>query len=639
MRDLLPFVIVGLASGSIYGVAGLGLVLTFRTSGVFNFAHGAIAAAAAYAFYDLHTEVGLPWPVAALICVGLIGPVFGLAVERLARSLAESRPVMTIVATLGLLLAIQGFLTWRYSPGTLAFPQFLPKGGFMVSGVGVQYSQIITFVLGSGATAALYAFVRRTRLGVAMRGVVDDPALLAMSGIRPSRVRRASWMMGCAFAVLSGLLIGPSLGRDPYLLTLLVVQAFGAAAIGAFRSLPLTFAGGLMLGVATSVVTKYVVNTPSLRGLPTALPFIILFVALLVTPRSRLIVRQTRRPRQAPARPARPHLSMAAALGGGVLLVAVPYLVGPKLPVYVNMLIFVLVFLSLALLVWTSNQISLCHAVFAAFGATTFSHLTHGAGLPWLVALVLAGLAAVPVGLVVAIPAIRLSGIYLALATFGFALLMQRVVYGTALMFGVRGFRQAARPDLPLLGGGGDRSYYYVVLAIVALAALAVFLLSRSRLGRLLHALGDSPTALTTTGVSVNVTRLLVFGISAFLAGVAGALFISDTGQVSGEGLGPFNSLLWLAVLAICGTSLLPSAFCAAALLAIVPSYAPNSFTDYQTMLFGAAAIAAAVLSGRRVSWTFLRPEPGSARGPVQARWLEQLKAARSVVPAREMAR
>ena len=625
MKDIVPFIIVGLASGSIYGVAGLGLVLTFRTSGVFNFAHGAIAAAAAYAFYDLHVRVGLPWPVAALVCVGIVGPLFGIAVERLARALADARPVMTIVATLGVLLGIQGFLTWHYSASTLPFPQYLPRGGFIVAGVGVQYSQITTFLVGLGATVGLFLVIRQTKLGVAMRGVVDDPALLSMSGIRPARVRQASWMIGCAFAVLSGLLIGPSLGRDPYLLTLLVVQAFGAAAIGAFRNLPLTFAGGLGVGVASSLITKWVANTPNLRGLPTALPFIILFFALLVIPRNRLSVRQAQRPRPAPPREPRPRLALTVTIGGGAFLVAVPHLVGPKLPVYSNMLIFVVVFLSLALLVWTSNQISLCHAVFAAFGATTFSHLTNGAGIPWLPALLLAGLAAVPIGLIVAIPAIRLSGIYLALATFGFALLMQRVVYGMGVMFGVRGYRQAPRPELGFIDGTSDTTFYYVVLAVVVVAALAVLALSRTRLGRLLRALGDSPTALSIAGLNVNVTRLLVFGFSAFLAGIAGALFITDAGQVNPEGLGPFNGLLWMAVLAICGTTLLPSAVAAAALLAVMPAYLPSSFVEYQTMLFGAAAIAATVLSGRRFSWRFLHPEPGPALGPVQARWQEAL--------------
>src|SRR5258705_136918 len=149
MHELLPFIIVGITAGSVYGLAATGLVLTYRTSGIFNFAHGAVAA-------------------------------FGLA--------------------------------W---------------------------------------------LLRRTRLGSAMRALVDDPDLLSVAGWNPTAVRRMSWFIGSAFAVASGILIAPTLSLDAVLLSFLVVQAFGAAALGRFTSLPLTYAGGLAIGVAASLLTKH----------------------------------------------------------------------------------------------------------------------------------------------------------------------------------------------------------------------------------------------------------------------------------------------------------------------------------------------------------------------------------------------
>ena len=634
MSDLYPFILVGLTRGSIYGLAGMGLVLTFKTSGIFNFAHGGVAAAAAYVFYDLHYDRGLPWPLSAAICLFVLAPLLGLVLERLAAALADARPVMTIVATVGLLVFIQGFLSWKYSPLTLQFPRYLPVGSVEVVGVNVQYDQIITMAVGLIAAGGLYAFFRVSRLGMAMRGVVDDPALLSLTGEKPRRIRSASWMLGCSFAALSGLLIGPTFGRDPILLTLLVVQAFGAAAIGAFSSLPLTYAGGIIVGVLSSLTTKWVAGNDALAGLPIAMPFLVLFVALLVTPTRRLGVRIDRQPRRSADRAVPRPLVAGTILVVGAFLLAVPQVVDTKLPVYIAGVTYVIVFLSLALLLWTSGQISLSHAVFVALGATTFSHLTTGAGLPWPVALVLAGLAAVPAGAVVAIPAIRLHGVYLALATFGFGLLMERVVFGTGLMFGQAGFRAAPRPDFGFVDGHSDKGFYYIVLTVAVLACLGVVAVTRSRMGRFLRALGDAPTALTVHGLSVNLTRLLVFCTAAFMAGVAGALLVSASGQVSGDGFNSLYSLLWPTVLAMCGTALVPSSVIAAFALAVLPAYMPDGFPVYQSMVFGVAAVVAAVLTDRRVGSVGERTQDRQGAGPVQDRL-----AARVAADARRNAR
>jgi ABC-type branched-subunit amino acid transport system permease subunit len=258
-----------------------------------------------------------------------------------------------------------------------------------------------------------------------------------------------------------------------------------------------------------------------------------------------------------------------------------------------------------------------------------FSHFTTGLGLPWFVALIAAGLATVPLGAIVAIPAIRLSGIYLALATFGFGILMERVVYGTGFMFGGTGLRAAPRPDFAGLDPRSDTAFYYMVLALAVAGCALVLAVSRSRLGRILRALRDSPVALTTHGVSVNTTRLIVFCLSAFLAGVAGCLFVAATGQAGTAGFGPFQSLIWLAVLAVSGRRLVVSAPVAALLLAVLPSYAPDGFTNYQTMLFGGLAILIPVLGTTRIRTAGHRLVARQRGGPVTARFLAGAAAAR----------
>ena len=312
---------------------------------------------------------------------------------------------------------------------------------------------------------------------------------------------------------------------------------------------------------------------------------------------------------------------------GAALLLFVPTLVGSRLPVYINAVTFVVIFLSLSLLVRSSGQISLCHAAFAALGATTFSHLSAGQGLSWPVALIGAGLVTIPLGAVLAIPAIRLSGLYLALATFGFGILMQSVVFNASFMFGNQPFLRAPRPTLGPFNGANDTTFYYMVLGVAAVCCLIVLAVDRSRLGRLLRALGDSPTALTTGGLSVNVTRIMVFCLSAFLAGIGGALFMAQFGQVSKEyGFGPFQSLIWLAVLAISGRTLILPAFVGAALLTVMPSYVTGLSQEWQSVLFGLTALGAAVLptGGLQLRAIFARfaarSAPRTQRSPVRAR-------------------
>jgi branched-subunit amino acid ABC-type transport system permease component len=617
VKEYLPFLITGVTAGSLYGLAASGLVLTYKTSGLFNFAHGAIAAAAAFAFYDLHQLHGLNWPAALLISVAVVGAGAGWLIELLARGLAEARPVLKIVATIGLSLVIQGLINLRYGFNTRGSPSFLPAGGVRVSGVLVENQQIFGTVVAAVMTAGLYLLLRRSPLGASMRAVVDDPLLLDLAGTSAVRVRRAAWIIGSMFAALTGILIAPSLGLDATLLSLLVVQAFGAAAIGRFSSLPGAYLGGIAIGVAAALLTKEVASSPALSGLPSSLPFIVLFVGLLLFPPARQLlaaqkVGGSRAARTGPSAPRYRKLTAGLVLGAAAL---VPQLAGSRLSAYTNALVFVPLFLGLALLVWASGQVSLCHAAFMAIGASTFGHLAGNSGVPWFVALILAGLAVVPLGALVAIPAIRLSGLYLGLATFGFGILVERVAFGNRMMFGPIGLIRAPRPSI----AQGDHAFYYVTLAVAVGACGLVIALVKTRLGRLLRALGDAPVALATSGVGINATRVLAFCLAAFLAGVSGALAISLFGQASGRGFSSVNSMIWLAVLVLCGTAVIRSALTGAVVLALLPAYLPTALIKYQPLLFGTAAVIAAIGYEAFAGWR-MPVTNRAAKSPVRAR-------------------
>jgi branched-subunit amino acid ABC-type transport system permease component len=604
---VLPFVINGVSDGSIYSLAAIGLVLTYKTTGVFNFAIGAQAAASAYVFYSLRTNDHLAWPLAAVITLVAVTVVGTLILERVAYWLSDAPPVMRIVATIGILVLLESGLNGLFGPAALSFPTFLPQASYRVAGFNVSGSQIIVSALALVATCGLSLFFRKVRLGVAMQGVVDDPNLLSLEGTSPAAVRRYAWAIGSAFISISGMLIAPELGINVDYMLLFFIAAFGAAAIGAFSSLPVTFAAAIGIGITMNVLSDRLAGQKNLvlAELYTQIPFLALILALLFLPRSKLIERGTRRVRRLP--PVRSYSSRTMAGAGAVALIVaflIPKIAGAdKLNQYSTGLGFAVILASLALLIWTSGQISLCQVAFAAVAATTFAH-AESAGVPWFAAVLLGGLITVPIGMLVAIPSFRLSGIYLAVATFGFGLLFQNLVYPTFVMFGVSDTVHAPRPVLTGHLPESDVAYYYTALALALVCACLVIVVGRSRLGRMLRGLADSPAAVEAHGTDTRLTRVFVFCIAGFLAGIGGIVIAGATQSAGGTATGPFgyfNSLVLVAILAFCGRRSLLSPVIAAFVFEVLKVYAPFSssgFQNYEGVGFGVLAIAAALLPG-----------------------------------------
>jgi ABC-type branched-subunit amino acid transport system ATPase component/branched-subunit amino acid ABC-type transport system permease component len=570
MNDFLPFVVSGVALGAIYGMAATGLVLTYKTSGIFNFGHGAIATTAAYVFYWLHIENGWHWTAATIVAVGVVGPILGLALERFAARLAPQPTSLKIVGTVGLILVVQGLASIRYGTATIPVHQFLPRGtdSFRFAGVVITYDKVILTVVAVVAVAGLYAFFRWSRVGLAMRAVVDDPDLLAMHATDPRRVRRTAWIIGATFAALSGVLVTPLIGLDAILLTFLVVH----------------------------ISEKYAVDYEWLSGLPAAMPFLVLFIVLLVhgkrlVPPSRVVNRPPLQYR-APGT-----VRVVAAVGLAVPLLVIPHVVGDKLAFFTAALLTSIALLSLGLLVRMSGQVSLCHTAFAAIGAVAFSQLHVEHGVPWAVAFFVAGLVAVPVGALVAIPAIRLSGLFLALATFGFGILVQQLLYSQAWMFTPHtNGRPMPRPSI--VNSPGD--LYYLVLGILAVTAGAVVLIHRSRLGRMLRGLADSPSGVAAVGLGTNTIRVTAFCLSAFIAAEAGVLVgVSRNFATAGDPFfTPFNAILLLAMLALAPFAEPWYAFLPA-LASVVPAYiSGDNTTHWINVAFGASAIGIAMAGG-----------------------------------------
>ena len=599
MSDYLPFLVAGLVAGSLYGLAGLGLVLTFRTSGVFNFAHGAIAAGAAYVFYSLHDTHGLAWPLAAVITIAGFSLLVGPLLELITRPLAGAADSIVVIGTVGLLLGVQGILYLVYGNAARNTPSFLPESGFTIGEVRDH--------LGPGHLARRRC--RRRRRPVSLpatsaprrgdAGGRRQPDAGRPFGVCAARIRRAGWALGSGVAAIAGILLAPTLSLDVNLLTLLVVQAFGACAVGFFSSLPLTFVGGLVIGVAASLATKVFTEQP-LTGVPPTVPFLVLIGVLLVAPVSRFPGGRGGRRNVVSAAPApldRRTVGLAVVIAAGAIVV--PFVVDTKLPVWTTGLAYVVVFSSLALLTWGSGQLSLCHAAFLAVGTTSMAFLTEH-NVPWIPALFLAGLAAVPFGALVAIPALRLSGIYLALATLGFGIFMQNVMYPSSLMFGIQLDVRMPRPIFGPFDTSDGRTLYFVMLITVVVCVAGILAFQRGRFGRLLGALAESPTMLSTHGLSTTTARLIVFCASAFFAGIGGALAVTQTGAASGITFGPVQSLFYVAVLGVSGTRRLRSPIIAAMLFSVLPGYVTSFGSNRQLLAFGLVAIVAALVLARR---------------------------------------
>jgi ABC-type branched-subunit amino acid transport system ATPase component/branched-subunit amino acid ABC-type transport system permease component len=600
VHDVLPFVITGLTTGAIYGLFGVGLVLTYKTSGIFNVAHGAIATAAAYLFYFLHVQHSWWWVPAAAVSVLVAGPLIGIIFQRMAARLSLQRTAYKIVATVGVILLVQALAVIKFGSNPLLVRPFLPGGrkeAFQVAGVRVSWDQLEAVLFALAAVSLLYAVFRLTKLGVTTRAVVEDADLAAMRSVNPVAVRRLAWITGSTFAAASGVLFVNFVGVDSIALTFLVVTALGAAAVGAFSSIPLTFLGALAIGVIADISKKYTIDVPLLNGLPDALPFIILFIALLVTPRRKLVTPSVHtRPKEEYRTPLRIRGAMGVVLL--VPLLFIPQIVDTKLPFFMAGLCSAMMLLSLGLLVRTSGQVSLCHATFAAIGAVAFAQFNGEHAVPFVLAVLLAGLVAVPVGAIVAIPAIRLSGLFLALATLGFGVLVQKMLYNQEWMFTALGQgRVVHRPWF----ASTPSQYYYVILAGFVVTAIIVTAINESRFGRLLRGMSESPIAVTAMGLSTIIAKVIIFCISAFLAAVAGALLGVARGNVLGGDVFylPFTSLVLLATLAIAPFAE-PWYALVPAVAAILPGYLTGAHTtDWLNALFGLSAIFIAVQGGQ----------------------------------------
>src|ERR1039458_6076827 len=280
MSVFISFLVIGIVTGSIYAVTATGLVVTYNATGVFNFAHGSIGMFLAYIYWQLWQGWGWNPVVALVVVVLLIAPVCALLIERVLMRPLYGSPLNTmIVVTLGLFLVLYGLTStiWNQTV-TRNLPSWFAGDQVSVLGVNLTYEQLITVGCAVGVALTLWLLFKKTRIGVAMRAVVDDPALASLTGARSGRIAGVAWMLGFMLAGLAGILLAPGTGMSIEILSELVIFGYAAAIVGRLRSLPLTFLGAMILGVGESMAVGYVPSS-ALNDVTAVLPMGLLIIA------------------------------------------------------------------------------------------------------------------------------------------------------------------------------------------------------------------------------------------------------------------------------------------------------------------------------------------------------------------------
>ena len=567
MSTWLSFTVLGLFTGAAYAIAASGLVLTYTTTRVFNLAHGAIGMVMSFVYWQLSVAWGLPvWASLGLVLL-VIAPLFGVLVERvMMRGLGDAPVSVGLVVTVGLFVGLIGLAQALWPPQARTVEQFFGRSGVTVADAFVSYHSLLTIALSMLVAAGLYVLLNRTRIGTAMRASVDNPTLLGLYGGRAERVSTVSWAVGVALGALAGIVLTPVLSLDYYELTLLVINAYAAAMLGRLRSLPLTFLGAMPLGLLQSYAIGYLPPGELLIGFRAVIPTLLLFGVLLFVPQARLRVGQVKGIVSAPVP------GLRKSMGAGAVLIGAVAVVTPLLSVDLALLasialIYGMVMLSLVLLTGYGGHVSLAQLTFVGIGAMVLAKLDS----PSPYAIVVATVAAAAVGALIALPVLRLTGLYLALATLAFGQLMDKLVFQAPFAFGYNESLTARR--LHLLGLHFESEHAYLVLIAICFTLLAIGLLAlrRGRLGRLLLAMRDSPAACGTLGLDLRWFRVGLFAASAGMAGFAGALLAGLRQSITATDFQVFSSLPLLLLAVVCGVTSVTGALVGGVLLMLLP--------------------------------------------------------------------
>jgi branched-chain amino acid transport system permease protein len=621
---VLGYVFAGIALGSIYAIAASGLVVTYVATGVLNFAFGSMAFFLARFYYFLNTQHGWSQLPAALVSIVLAGPALGaLLYLLLFQHLRLASSLIRIVSTIGVSVALPPAALMLFGNETISTAPGLspePVHVYRIFGAVASLDQIIAFGCVLAVVLIGTVVMRLTRTGLRIRAMVDTPAMTSLSGVNPSAISIGVWMVAAALAGLAGVLAAPSSGLSPAGMTALMASGFAALVAARLRSIPVTVAVAMGMGIVTDVIQDFLPANSSLtNAILTSIPIFVIALFLIIYLAFSGQVNEAAstggaldhaiRPQGGAADMAKSSASTAviAARSGWSL-----YMLGPVIVIAIVALLplllsgywltllgtgiaFSVIFLSFTMVIGEGGMIWLCQASFAAIGAIGTAQLATNHGVNPLAAVLISALIATPVGLIIGLLTIRLGNLYVALATLTFGLLADTLIF-TRNAFYQEGLGvSVSRPGFLV----SDRSFAYFALAVFIVISVLVVNLRRSTTGLALAAVRYSEPGARTLGLNVLSMKLLVAGIGAFIAGLGGGLLALNLESAVPTSYATFTGLIWLAVLVTVGLRSIAAAVLAGIAFTLLPAvfqtYLPASWGNVPTLLFGLGAVLVAL--------------------------------------------
>ncbi|HEU5302530.1 MAG TPA: ATP-binding cassette domain-containing protein [Acidimicrobiia bacterium] len=585
MQRFFNLIVSGAVTGAIYSIMASGLVLTYQTSGIFNFGHGAIAFAVAYFYFQLNSGQDVHWVLALVLSVLVFAPLLGLLLDRvMLRRLAAAPVYARIVGTIGLAVALPSLVQWlaetvggvlglglpsgreaRVSGSAPGVGPFPPKV-FRPFDIVIDSDKIAVLVAAALSALILWVVLRRTRAGLQMRAVVDRRELAALRGVNEARTSQLAWVLSVVLAGLGGVLITPLFQLGDYLYTGIVLGSLFAVALSGLRSIPVAFGAGLLLGVVQNLVAGYADDLlPSfiaeLSGLKQSLPFLLTILVLFVWARR---AREREAGSVADEKPPPDHRAglpawrrrLPWAIFTLVLLAYSLQWTGVdglqadafEAGLVAKGIVVGLIFLSFVVVTGVGGMVSLAQGTFVVSGGFAAGwalnedwgidapFVAANGQLNFLLALVIAAVVAAAIGALVAIPVRRLGALALALVTLSLAFVAQFTVFDyEAIGKGTAGwYLRPPSLDIPglnavadlLLKGDQDRldfsqTQHQVLMALVLFGAVALVIHLLQRSASGRAMLAVRSSEVAARTVGINPGRQKI-AIFALSAGIAG---------------------------------------------------------------------------------------------------------------------
>jgi sulfate-transporting ATPase len=547
----LRFVLLGAATGALTALVALGIVLVYRTSGVLNFAAGAMGGVAAYVCYDLRDD-GVP--TAAAVVVGIaLGVLLGLLTYGVMAWLRNASRLARLIATLGLFSGFQALMILRWGITVVQPRPLLPSRNVVLWGdlmIGLDRLLLIGIAL-------LCALVLRlvysgTLFGLATSAVAENRRVAASAGWSPDRIEMANFAIAGALSAGAAIFLAPIVSLNAAVLSLAVLPALAAALVGRFSSFGITVLAALAIGIVQSelglfrpdIADALGVSAASLTGLVQAVPLAIILVYTIVTGRSRLQRGETL------ARLPLPGAGKVSLIPLGVGLVFATGLlvqVSSWADALITTFAMAIILLSVVVIAGYAGQLSLCQFALAGLGAWIAARLISSNDWPFLLALLVAVVGTTIVGVAVALPAIRTRGTTLAVLTLALALMFNALIFTNAAVTG--GVRGLPIDEVSLFGIdldplGHPQRYGAFVLIILVLVGLLVANLRRGRTGARLLAVRSNERAAASLGVGVVTAKVYAFGVAAAIAALGGVLLSMRQPNVQFAQYNVFGSVL-----------------------------------------------------------------------------------------------